>query len=234
MRCLSGCAPTAFSRTFNKAERRYCVTRRELLAMLLAIRHFKYYLCGLPFTVRTDHSALQWLMLFKEPEGQVTHWIEELQAYDFTVVRRAGACHINADALSRRPCIADGCHYCEQKEAWERDLCMEGEHCATVCQVGMPVCCELQTVDIAELRQQQEQNTDLWPVLQWVEAQQRPPWKEVAVLSMAVKGLWSKFGGLATLTPDGPLFPFPQYLCPCSRCPKAATRYPRPGPQHPS
>ncbi|RVE62229.1 hypothetical protein OJAV_G00155100 [Oryzias javanicus] len=48
-----------FSKTFNKAERRYCVTRRELLAVVKAIGHFRYYLCGLPFTVRTDHSALQ-------------------------------------------------------------------------------------------------------------------------------------------------------------------------------
>ena len=38
---------TYYSRTFNKAERRYCVTRRELLALVSAIRHFKYYLGGL-------------------------------------------------------------------------------------------------------------------------------------------------------------------------------------------
>ncbi|KAI3373427.1 hypothetical protein L3Q82_022037, partial [Scortum barcoo] len=42
---------------FNKAERCYCVTCRELLAIVRAIGHFKYYLCGLPFNVRTDHSA---------------------------------------------------------------------------------------------------------------------------------------------------------------------------------
>jgi len=64
-----------YSRTSNKAERRYCVTRCELLAIVRAVRHFKYYLCGLPFTVRTDHSTLQWLMSFKEPEGQVAQWI---------------------------------------------------------------------------------------------------------------------------------------------------------------
>ncbi|KAL7865828.1 hypothetical protein SRHO_G00110750 [Serrasalmus rhombeus] len=66
-----------FSRTFNKAEQHYCVTRRELLAVVRAISHFKYYLCGLPFTVRTDHAALQWLMSFKEPEGQIARWLEE-------------------------------------------------------------------------------------------------------------------------------------------------------------
>jgi len=35
--------------------------------------------------VRTDHSALQWLMTFKEPEEQVAGWLEELQAYNFSV-----------------------------------------------------------------------------------------------------------------------------------------------------
>ncbi|KAJ8403362.1 hypothetical protein AAFF_G00351340 [Aldrovandia affinis] len=43
---------TYFSRMFDKAKQRYCVTRWKLRAVLLASRHFKYYLWGLPFTVR--------------------------------------------------------------------------------------------------------------------------------------------------------------------------------------
>ncbi|KAJ8358232.1 hypothetical protein AAFF_G00021440 [Aldrovandia affinis] len=43
-------------------------------------------------------------------------------------------------------------------------------------------------VDAAEWRRQQEQDTDLRPVLQWVEVQQRPLVDEVAVLSKATKG----------------------------------------------
>ena len=45
-------------------------------------------------------------------------------------------------------------------------------------------------------RKQQEQDTDLQPVLQWVEAQRKPPWEEVAALSRDVKELWTKFGAL--------------------------------------
>lgn len=70
-----------FSKTFNKAERRYCVTRRELLAIVRTISHFKYYIYGLPFMVRTDNPALQWLMSFREPEGQIARWLEELVLY---------------------------------------------------------------------------------------------------------------------------------------------------------
>ncbi|XP_061115069.1 uncharacterized protein LOC133139508 [Conger conger] len=110
-----------YSGSLNKHERRYCVTRRELLAVVMAVEHFKYYLGGLHFTVRSDHSALQWLMTFREPEGQLARWIEELQAYDFNVIHRAGRQHGNADALSRRPCAADGCRYCERRERGWKD-----------------------------------------------------------------------------------------------------------------
>ena len=49
---------------------------------------------------------------------------------------------------------------------------------------------------MAEWRQQQVQGVDLQPVLQWVVAQQRPPWEEVAALATTTKGLWSKFDAL--------------------------------------
>eukprot|EP00731_Ephydatia_muelleri_P004061 Em0002g237a len=66
------------SRTLNKAERKYCATRREMLALVWAIQHFRAYLYGKRFTVRTDHSSLKWLQSFHEPEGQVARWLETL------------------------------------------------------------------------------------------------------------------------------------------------------------
>ncbi len=60
-----------FSRTLTRSEKNYCVTRKELLAVVKAIEHFNYYLYGTKFRVRTDHSALQWFMNFREPQGQV-------------------------------------------------------------------------------------------------------------------------------------------------------------------
>ena len=93
-----------FSRALSSQERHYCVTRRELLAVVKAIKHFHAYLYGRKFLVRTDHSALRWLLDFRHPEGQVARWIESLQQYDFTIEHRPGCRHGNADALSRRPC----------------------------------------------------------------------------------------------------------------------------------
>ncbi|CAL9687324.1 unnamed protein product [Knipowitschia caucasica] len=181
-----------FSKTFNKAERRYCVTRRELLAIVRAIGHFRYYLCGLPFTVRTDHSALQWLMSFKEPEGQIARWLEELAPYNFKVEYRAGSRHANADAMSRRPCALDGCRYCEKREAKEQELCVE-EQAGPLCSGEGPICEVAELHDPLEWRAQQELDPDLQPVLQWVESGQRPQWSEVAGFSLATKGLFEKF-----------------------------------------
>ena len=92
------------SRVLSKAERRYCVTRRELLAVVYFLQHFRPYLLGRHFTLRTDHGSLTWLRNFKEPEGQLARWLEKLQEYDFTIVHRPGQRHSNADALSRLPC----------------------------------------------------------------------------------------------------------------------------------
>jgi len=46
------------SRTLSKAERRYCVTRRELLAVVVFTQHFRPYLLGREFVLHTDHGSL--------------------------------------------------------------------------------------------------------------------------------------------------------------------------------
>jgi len=92
------------SRLLTKPERRYCVTRRELLAVVTFTKHFRPYLLGKHFTLRTDHGSLQWLYNFKEPEGQMARWLQTLQEFDFQIVHRKGRLHNNADALSRVPC----------------------------------------------------------------------------------------------------------------------------------
>ncbi|KAJ8357694.1 hypothetical protein SKAU_G00204880 [Synaphobranchus kaupii] len=78
-----------YSRALGKAERNYCVTRRELLAVVRALHHFRPYLQGSHFLLRTDHASLTWLLNFKDPEGQVARWLEQLQGYDFEIRHRA-------------------------------------------------------------------------------------------------------------------------------------------------
>ena len=92
------------SRTLSRAERNYCCTRRELLAVVFFVKHFRAYLLGKKFLIRTDHSALTWLRKTPEPIGQQARWCEQLEEYDFEIQHRPGRAHGNADALSRKPC----------------------------------------------------------------------------------------------------------------------------------
>ena len=70
--------------TLTPEQQKYCTNRRH-------------------FTVRTDHNSLTWLMNFKEPQGQLTRWLEELSQFNMEIQHRPGKKHTNADALSRIP-----------------------------------------------------------------------------------------------------------------------------------
>ena len=92
------------SRSLSRPEQRYCVTRKELLAVVVFVQHFRQYLLGREFTLRTNHGSLVCVRNFKEPEGQLARWLEKLEEYTFTIVHRRGTLHSNADAMSRIPC----------------------------------------------------------------------------------------------------------------------------------
>jgi len=126
------------SKILPSTERRYCTTRKELLALVLFLRQYRQYLLGRPVVVRTDHHSLTWLMRFKQPIGQLARWLEELGQYDLQILHRPGKRHTNADGLSRVPtsepfcdCYnagtvlenlpCGGCKFCRRAHSqWER------------------------------------------------------------------------------------------------------------------
>ena len=97
------------SRSLDRREQNYCVTRKELLAIVHFLKYFKQYLLGRTFKVRTDHAALSWLRHTPDPIGQQARWLEQLEEFDFVVEHRPGVRHGNADSLSRRPCPKKDC-----------------------------------------------------------------------------------------------------------------------------
>ena len=90
-------------RSLYPAEKNYSVTEREALAVVDGIKYFQPYLYGRKFAVHTDHHALKWLMMIRDPTGRLVRWSLLLQQYDFDIKHRAGTANGNADALSRRP-----------------------------------------------------------------------------------------------------------------------------------
>ena len=101
------------SRSLTKAERNYCVTRKELLAVVESVKHFRHYLHGQRFRIRTDHAPLRSVLKVKEPEAQLARWIEFLSPFEYEIEYREGQRHTNADAMSRRSC-SEGCKWCKE------------------------------------------------------------------------------------------------------------------------
>jgi len=84
----------------NSTQRNYCTTRRDLLAVISALQHFRHYLLGNKVILRTDHHSLKWLQTFKRPEGILARWVETLAEFDFTIEHRPGRLHSNVDGVS--------------------------------------------------------------------------------------------------------------------------------------
>ena len=85
-----------------------------------AAMQFHPYLYGRAFTVHTDHAAIKLLLNFRCSEGQLAHWLQELQQYNFRLEHRQGLKHNTADALSRHPCLDSDCRHCARQEAKEQ------------------------------------------------------------------------------------------------------------------
>ena len=156
-------------------ERQYSTTKKELLAMVYAIKHFRHYLYGRPLTVRTDHNALKWLQSFKEPQGQVARWLETLAPFDYKIEHRPGKRHQNADALSRNPL----------------PVAVPVQEVATNA-VGSSDQARLQSWTAAELQSKQAADPNLKQILVWKQNQTtQPAPQEVQGASKATKSLWA-------------------------------------------
>ena len=99
------------SRSLRLSQRRYCTTRLEMLAVVVMCTHFRLYLRGAQFTLRTDHSSLGWLQMFCNEDGMLARWFMLLGQFSVTFEYRPGAQHANADGMSRqcRQCRRPDC-----------------------------------------------------------------------------------------------------------------------------
>ena len=99
------------SKSMSKHEIGYCITRKELLAIFHFTQHFKHYLYGARFKLRTDHKAIEFMMTTKKPiTPQFQNWMNFLSSLDMKLEYRKGELHQNADALSRKDCMV--CSQC--------------------------------------------------------------------------------------------------------------------------
>ena len=84
----------------TKTERNYSTYDREMLAIVLAIRHFRHHLLGKRFLLRTDHKPMQYFPVTRDHWGRRARWLADLQLYDFSIQYFEGTQNCVADALN--------------------------------------------------------------------------------------------------------------------------------------
>lgn len=98
-----GAGPIAyFSRPVAARHQALAAYERELIGLVQAVRHWRPYLWGRQFLVKTDHYSLKYLLDQRLSTIPQHHWVSKLLGFDFTVEYKPGKQNAAADALSRR------------------------------------------------------------------------------------------------------------------------------------
>jgi len=92
------------SKSLTIGEQHYSAYKKELLGVVYALTHFRYYLLGKEFIIRTDHKALEWLMKTRATGAPslLYRWQDVLSEYDFKIEYVPGKQMQHVDGLSRK------------------------------------------------------------------------------------------------------------------------------------
>ena len=177
------------SRTLSGPEKNYCVTRKELLAVVQYLKQFRVYLMGKKFKIRTDHAALQWLRKTPLPIGQQARWVEQLEEFMFEIEHRPGRKHGNADALSRKPC-----RQCSvETEETGREETFEVVRMRTVT-LNDPTSVDDSPWSEKEMGLAYSQDRELAEIVAMLRTNEnRPPLEKVISKSATTKGYWNQW-----------------------------------------
>lgn len=94
-----------FSKKLTKAQSKGKAIYLESIAIREAIRYWRLWLIGRPFTIVTDHKPLENLNLKARTDEELGDFAHELLQFDFKVIYRPGATNSEADYLSRNPVL---------------------------------------------------------------------------------------------------------------------------------
>lgn len=88
------------SKALSKSQVNYSATRRELLAIVFALKQFRHFLWGKMFTLFTDHKSLTYLFTAKSLNYALRDWMQFLLEYTFKIVHRPGVLNVLPHHLS--------------------------------------------------------------------------------------------------------------------------------------
>ena len=102
-----GGRPVAFfSRTLHGSEKKWPIIEKEACAM--SIRHWKHFLTGRRFTLKTDQKSVSYIFDSKHKgkikSDKLYRWRLELTSYSFDIIYHPGIANVAPDTFSRLYC----------------------------------------------------------------------------------------------------------------------------------
>lgn len=90
-----------FSKALGERNLAKSAYKNELMAIALAIQHWRPYLLGRKFTVCTDQKSLKQLLQQRVTTTNQQNWAAKLLGYHFEILYKPGLENRGTDALSR-------------------------------------------------------------------------------------------------------------------------------------
>ena len=87
-----------FSKALTKNKLSNSAYEKEIMALVLAVQHWRHYLMGRSFKVFTDHKSLKYLLQQRLNTADQHYWLSKLMGFQFEIIYKLGVENKAADA----------------------------------------------------------------------------------------------------------------------------------------
>ena len=126
----AGCPVAFFSRTLQGPETHHASIEKEAQAISETVRHWRHYLTGKRFTLKTDQRSVSYMFdkrqKSKIKNDKIMRWRMELSCFDFDITYRPGKENVPPDTLPRSHCAStyrDHCGRSTTDDQFMQNMC---------------------------------------------------------------------------------------------------------------
>nr|GEZ41316.1 retrotransposon protein, putative, Ty3-gypsy subclass [Tanacetum cinerariifolium] len=138
--------------------------RKELAAVVFALKIWRHYLYGESCDIFTNHKSLKYIFTQRDLKMRQRRWLELLKDYDTNIQYHPGKANVVADALSRKSGMIAGIKVEEEiicdLERLVIKLFVSGQH-------GYWASLRIEPDLISRIKEAQKEDSEIWTIVCW-------------------------------------------------------------------